>query len=140
MFNRAQNLRENKTMLFSSPRFGKLMRKVDLIIHIENVVIIELCTHEDLLKQGSKYAKTRTLQAEALLSTLLEGAMIADTSHESGRRTTQIGIMRIASKESKQCMYLLPPRMARRRWRKAQSIRVVPYTMHILPGSTGERP
>ncbi|KAI0329169.1 P-loop containing nucleoside triphosphate hydrolase protein [Cubamyces sp. BRFM 1775] len=67
LFNRLRELRGNKTMLFSSHRFGNLTRHADLILYMNESVIVEAGTHEQLLKQDGGYANIWNLQAQAFL-------------------------------------------------------------------------
>lgn len=67
LFARLRDLRGNKTMIFSSHRFGNLTRHADLILYINDSVIVETGTHNELLKHGGEYARIWSLQAEAFL-------------------------------------------------------------------------
>src|SRR5260221_2553782 len=85
LFSRLRELRGNKTMIFSTHRFGNLARHADLILYVfvcslcvrrfglinddrymNDSTIIETGTHEGLLKsEGSDYARLWRMQAEA---------------------------------------------------------------------------
>ncbi|KAF8494576.1 HlyB/MsbA family ABC transporter [Russula emetica] len=68
LFSRLRELRGNKTMIFSTHRFGNLTRHADLILYMNDSVIIETGTHEALLRsEGSDYARIWRMQAEAFL-------------------------------------------------------------------------
>ncbi|KAF7319930.1 ABC transporter related protein [Mycena kentingensis (nom. inval.)] len=67
LFERLRRLRGNKTMIFSSHRFGNLTRHADLILYMDNAVVLEEGTHEELIKRGGGYAKIWNLQAQAFL-------------------------------------------------------------------------
>ncbi|KAF6748428.1 HlyB/MsbA family ABC transporter [Ephemerocybe angulata] len=68
LFERLRELRGNKTMIFSTHRFGKLTRHADMILFIHNGVIQESGTHETLLrKENGEYARIWNLQAQAYL-------------------------------------------------------------------------
>lgn len=67
LFERLRHLRGNKTMIFSSHRFGNLTRHADLILYMNDSVVVEEGTHEQLLKKKGEYARTWTLQAQAFL-------------------------------------------------------------------------
>ncbi|KAG2028536.1 P-loop containing nucleoside triphosphate hydrolase protein [Suillus americanus] len=67
LFERLRNLRGNKTMIFSSHRFGNLTRYADLILYMDESVIQEEGTHDDLLKRGGEYARIWNLQAKAFI-------------------------------------------------------------------------
>ncbi|KAJ6569697.1 P-loop containing nucleoside triphosphate hydrolase protein [Mycena sp. CBHHK59/15] len=67
LFERLRQLRGNKTMIFSSHRFGNLTRHADLILYMDDSVIVEEGTHDDLIKRGGGYAKIWMLQAQAFL-------------------------------------------------------------------------
>ncbi|KAI0288518.1 HlyB/MsbA family ABC transporter [Russula brevipes] len=68
LFSRLRELRGNKTMIFSTHRFGNLTRHADLILYMNDSVIMETGTHEGLLRsEGSEYARLWRMQAEAFL-------------------------------------------------------------------------
>ncbi|KAJ7171705.1 P-loop containing nucleoside triphosphate hydrolase protein [Mycena crocata] len=67
LFERLRLLRGNKTMIFSSHRFGNLTRHADRILYMDDSVILEKGTHNELIKQGGGYAKIWMLQAQAFL-------------------------------------------------------------------------
>ncbi|KAF8554561.1 P-loop containing nucleoside triphosphate hydrolase protein [Imleria badia] len=67
LFERLQALRGNKTMIFSSHRFGNLTRHADLILYMDNAEIQEAGTHEELLAKGGEYTRIWQLQVEAFL-------------------------------------------------------------------------
>ncbi|EMD41302.1 hypothetical protein CERSUDRAFT_109898 [Gelatoporia subvermispora B] len=67
LFVRLRELRNNKTMLFSSHRFGNLTRHADIILYMNDSVIVESGTHEQLLAHGGEYARIWKLQAQAFL-------------------------------------------------------------------------
>ncbi|KAH9891326.1 P-loop containing nucleoside triphosphate hydrolase protein [Cubamyces lactineus] len=67
LFARLRELRGNKTMVFSSHRFGNLTRHADLILYMNDSVIVESGTHEALLKRQGEYARLWMLQAQAFL-------------------------------------------------------------------------
>ncbi|KAI5120220.1 hypothetical protein M0805_000035 [Coniferiporia weirii] len=68
LFERLRALRGNKTMIFSSHRFGNLTRHADVILYMRDSVVEEIGTHDSLLKRGGGYANVYTLQAQAFLS------------------------------------------------------------------------
>ncbi|KAF7340233.1 ABC transporter related protein [Mycena venus] len=51
LFERLRQLRGNKTMIFSTHRFGNLTRHADLILYMDDAVILEEGTHDQLIKQ-----------------------------------------------------------------------------------------
>ncbi|KAJ6498112.1 P-loop containing nucleoside triphosphate hydrolase protein [Mycena vitilis] len=67
LFERLRLLRGNKTMIFSSHRFGNLTRHADLILYMDDAVVLEEGTHNELIKHGGGYAKIWMLQAQAFL-------------------------------------------------------------------------
>ncbi|KAH9917929.1 P-loop containing nucleoside triphosphate hydrolase protein [Epithele typhae] len=67
LFERLRELRGNKTMVFSSHRFGNLTRYADLILYMNDSVVVEAGSHEELLKREGEYAKIWNLQAKAFL-------------------------------------------------------------------------
>ncbi|KNZ80019.1 Toxin RTX-I translocation ATP-binding protein [Termitomyces sp. J132] len=67
LFERLRVLRGNKTMIFSSHRFGNLTRHADLILYMNDAVIVEKGTHEELLKEDGEYGEIWRLQAQAFV-------------------------------------------------------------------------
>ncbi|KAI9437632.1 HlyB/MsbA family ABC transporter [Lactarius indigo] len=68
LFSRLRKLRGNKTMIFSTHRFGSLTRHADLILYMNDSAIVEAGTHEELLKhEDSDYGRLWRMQAEAFL-------------------------------------------------------------------------
>ncbi|PPQ90445.1 hypothetical protein CVT25_014963 [Psilocybe cyanescens] len=67
LFERLRKLRGNKTMIFSSHRFGNLTRHADLILYMNDSVVLEEGTHDQLIHQDGEYARIWMLQAQAFL-------------------------------------------------------------------------
>jgi len=68
LFTRLRELRGNKTMIFSTHRFGDLTRHADLILYMNESVILETGTHTELMKRDdSDYARLWHIQAQAFL-------------------------------------------------------------------------
>ncbi|KAJ3574984.1 hypothetical protein NP233_g1402 [Leucocoprinus birnbaumii] len=67
LFERLRKLRGNKTMVFSSHRFGNLTRHADVILFMNDSVVVEEGTHEALMEKGGEYAKLWMMQAKAFL-------------------------------------------------------------------------
>jgi len=67
LFVRLKNLRGQKTMIFSSHRFGQLTRPADLILYMNNSEIVEAGNHAELMLRGGEYARLWNLQAQAFL-------------------------------------------------------------------------
>ncbi|KAF9062259.1 P-loop containing nucleoside triphosphate hydrolase protein [Rhodocollybia butyracea] len=67
LFERLQLLRGQRTLLFSSHRFGNLTRNAGIILYMHDSTIVEKGTHENLLNAGGEYAKIWNLQAKAFL-------------------------------------------------------------------------
>ncbi|KAI0056772.1 P-loop containing nucleoside triphosphate hydrolase protein [Artomyces pyxidatus] len=67
LFARLRELRGNKTMVFSTHRFGNLTRHADLIMYMHDSVILETGTHEQLLKAEGDYSRLWKMQAQAFL-------------------------------------------------------------------------
>ncbi|VDC06145.1 unnamed protein product [Peniophora sp. CBMAI 1063] len=67
LFARLRTLRGEKTMFFSTHRFGNLTRHSDLILYMHDAAIIEAGTHEQLLDRGGQYAELWKLQAHAFM-------------------------------------------------------------------------
>ncbi|KAG0703054.1 P-loop containing nucleoside triphosphate hydrolase protein, partial [Suillus ampliporus] len=66
LFERLRMLRGNKTMIFSTHRFGNLTRHADLILYMDESVQ-EQGTHDELMKRGGEYARNWNLQAKPFL-------------------------------------------------------------------------
>ncbi|KAG2157764.1 P-loop containing nucleoside triphosphate hydrolase protein [Suillus bovinus] len=66
LFERLRKLRGNKTMIFSTHRFGNLTRHADLILYIDETVQEE-GTHDELMKKGGEYARVWDLQAKSFI-------------------------------------------------------------------------
>ncbi|KDQ54980.1 hypothetical protein JAAARDRAFT_209162 [Jaapia argillacea MUCL 33604] len=67
LFERLRKLRGDKTMIFSSHRFGNLTRHADVILYMEDSGIVEVGTHSSLLQKGGDYARIWKLQAQAFI-------------------------------------------------------------------------
>jgi len=67
LFTRIRKLRGEKTMIFSSHRFGQLTKPADLIMYMDDSTILECGTHNELMAKGGKYAELWNLQAQAFL-------------------------------------------------------------------------
>ncbi|KAJ3547942.1 hypothetical protein NMY22_g1464 [Coprinellus aureogranulatus] len=68
LFTRLRELRGNKSMVFSTHRFGKLTRHADLILYIHHGEILEAGNHVELMKKPEgEYAKFWNLQAQDFL-------------------------------------------------------------------------
>ncbi|KAF9650307.1 P-loop containing nucleoside triphosphate hydrolase protein [Thelephora ganbajun] len=67
LFTRIRKLRGEKTMIFSSHRFGRLTRPADLILYMNDSTILECGTHNELMAKGGKYSELWNLQAQAFL-------------------------------------------------------------------------
>ncbi|KAG2084537.1 P-loop containing nucleoside triphosphate hydrolase protein [Suillus discolor] len=66
LFERLRKLRCNKTMIFSTHRFGNLTQYADLILYIDETVQ-EKGTHVELMKKGGEYARIWNLQAKPFI-------------------------------------------------------------------------
>ncbi|KAG1889212.1 P-loop containing nucleoside triphosphate hydrolase protein [Suillus subluteus] len=66
LFERLRKSRGNKTMIFSTHRFGSLTRHADLILYMDESVQ-EQGTHNELMKKGGEYARIWNLQAKPFL-------------------------------------------------------------------------
>ncbi|RXW18382.1 hypothetical protein EST38_g7471 [Candolleomyces aberdarensis] len=64
LFTRLRELRGNKTMVFSTHRFGKLTRHADLILYVDKGNVLEAGNHVSLMERNGEYAKFWNLQAE----------------------------------------------------------------------------
>ncbi|KAI0321903.1 HlyB/MsbA family ABC transporter [Amylostereum chailletii] len=67
LFKRLRELRGDKTMVFSTHRFGNLTRHADLILYMDDSVVVEAGTHEQLLNAEGEYARLWKMQAQAFL-------------------------------------------------------------------------
>ncbi|KAF8974059.1 hypothetical protein BDZ97DRAFT_1721915 [Flammula alnicola] len=54
-------------MIFSSHRFGNLTRHADLILYMDDSVVLEEGTHDQLIQHNGEYARIWMLQARAFL-------------------------------------------------------------------------
>ncbi|KAG2030068.1 P-loop containing nucleoside triphosphate hydrolase protein [Suillus americanus] len=63
LFENLRKLRGNKTMIFSTHRFGNLTRHADLILYLDGS-IQEQGTHDELIRKGGYYATNWNLQAK----------------------------------------------------------------------------
>jgi len=63
LFERLRKLRGNKTMVFSSHRFGLLTKSADLILYMADSSVVEAGSHDDLLNLKGGYSKMYNLQA-----------------------------------------------------------------------------
>ncbi|KAG1881161.1 P-loop containing nucleoside triphosphate hydrolase protein [Suillus subluteus] len=66
LFERLRKLRGNKTMIFSTHRFGNLTQHADLILYIDETVQ-EAGTHDELMKKGGEYSRIWNLQAKPFI-------------------------------------------------------------------------
>jgi len=66
LFERLRKLRGNKTMIFSTHRFGNLTRHADLILYMDQTVQ-EQGTHDELISKEGEYARMWNLQANAFI-------------------------------------------------------------------------
>ncbi|KAI0319022.1 P-loop containing nucleoside triphosphate hydrolase protein [Amylostereum chailletii] len=67
LFTKLRGLRGNKTMVFSTHRFGNLARHADLILYMDEAQILEAGTHAELLERDGDYARLWKIQAQAFL-------------------------------------------------------------------------
>ncbi|KAH9942416.1 P-loop containing nucleoside triphosphate hydrolase protein [Epithele typhae] len=67
LFTRLREFRGQKTMVFSSHRFGKLTRHADLILYMNASGLVESGGHDVLLERDADYARLWKMQAEAFL-------------------------------------------------------------------------
>lgn len=67
LFERLRQLRGNKTMVFSSHRFGNLTRHADLILYTHDSLVLEKGTHDELVQKKGEYARIWMLQAQQFL-------------------------------------------------------------------------
>ncbi|KAH8799497.1 P-loop containing nucleoside triphosphate hydrolase protein [Flagelloscypha sp. PMI_526] len=67
LFQRLKKLRGNKSMIFSSHRFGNLTRHADLILYMDNSKVIESGRHDELLAKDGAYAHIWKISTEAFL-------------------------------------------------------------------------
>ncbi|KAI0257854.1 P-loop containing nucleoside triphosphate hydrolase protein [Gloeopeniophorella convolvens] len=65
LFSRLHESRGNRTMIFSSHRFGKLTKHADVIMYMNESAVVEIGTHERLMEAQGAYARLWRLQAEA---------------------------------------------------------------------------
>ncbi|KDQ19843.1 hypothetical protein BOTBODRAFT_142532 [Botryobasidium botryosum FD-172 SS1] len=65
LFQRLRALKGEKTMVFSSHRFGHLTKHADIILFMKEGTICEAGTHAELLAKGGHYASLYKIQAQA---------------------------------------------------------------------------
>jgi len=65
LFSRLHESRGERTMVFSTHRFGNLTKYADIIVYMNETTVVETGTHEELMKTGGDYAHLWKLQAEA---------------------------------------------------------------------------
>ncbi|KZW02444.1 P-loop containing nucleoside triphosphate hydrolase protein [Exidia glandulosa HHB12029] len=68
LFQTLRELRGNKTMIFSSHRYGNLTRHAGVIFYMKDGRILERGTHGELMAAGGGYAEMWKLQAAAFVS------------------------------------------------------------------------
>ncbi|KAF8177195.1 P-loop containing nucleoside triphosphate hydrolase protein, partial [Pholiota molesta] len=65
LFKRLLDVREGKTMVFVTHRFGHLTKYADMIICMKDGSIVETGSHEHLISAKGEYAKLYNIQASA---------------------------------------------------------------------------
>ncbi|KAF8323099.1 P-loop containing nucleoside triphosphate hydrolase protein [Clavulina sp. PMI_390] len=65
LFQRLKELRGNKTMVFSTHRFGHLTKHADVILYMEDSTILESGNHDELMAKNGAYARLYNIQASA---------------------------------------------------------------------------
>lgn len=65
LFDNLIKVREGKTMIFVTHRFGHLTKFADLIVCMKEGSVAEQGTHDELMKMGGEYAKLYNIQASA---------------------------------------------------------------------------
>ncbi|KAF8803164.1 P-loop containing nucleoside triphosphate hydrolase protein [Phlegmacium glaucopus] len=71
LFERLIAVREGKTMVFVTHRFGHLTKHADQIICMKDGMVAETGTHEQLMEAKGEYAKLYNIQASAFVDNLL---------------------------------------------------------------------
>jgi len=67
LFERLRVLKNGRTMIFSSHRFGNLTRHADVIVNMRDAEVVETGTHEELIANGQQYSHMFKMQAQAYL-------------------------------------------------------------------------
>ncbi|KAK0205768.1 P-loop containing nucleoside triphosphate hydrolase protein [Desarmillaria ectypa] len=67
LFRNLIRVREGKTMIFVTHRFGHLTKHADLVVCMKDGTIAEAGTHEDLIHRDGEYAKLYNIQASAFI-------------------------------------------------------------------------
>ena len=97
LFQKLRLMREGKTMVFVTHRFGHLTKHADLILWVLTVLLqfkvtddyircmkdgklVELGTHSDLIKKNGEYHKLYDIQARAFVDTPETGTTQSDKS------------------------------------------------------------
>ncbi|CAA7271172.1 unnamed protein product [Cyclocybe aegerita] len=65
LFNRLVDVRQGKTMVFVTHRFGHLTKHADLIVCMKDGLIVETGTHPELMENKGEYAKLYDIQTQA---------------------------------------------------------------------------
>ncbi|KAF5369059.1 hypothetical protein D9758_002928 [Tetrapyrgos nigripes] len=65
LFNNIRNMREGKTVIFVTHRFGHLTKHADLILCMDGGRVIESGTHTELMTMEGQYFKMYNIQAQA---------------------------------------------------------------------------
>ncbi|KAJ7649665.1 P-loop containing nucleoside triphosphate hydrolase protein [Roridomyces roridus] len=65
LFDNLRRVREGKTMIFVTHRFGHLTKHADVILCMKEGDIVESGTHEELIEMGGEYCRMFDIQAKA---------------------------------------------------------------------------
>ncbi|KAH8799552.1 P-loop containing nucleoside triphosphate hydrolase protein [Flagelloscypha sp. PMI_526] len=68
LFQRLRQLRGNKTMVFSSHRFGNLTRHADIILYMDDSKVVEMGKHDELLEKRGPYSEIWELSVASFLN------------------------------------------------------------------------
>ncbi|KAI0086887.1 P-loop containing nucleoside triphosphate hydrolase protein [Irpex rosettiformis] len=79
LFQKLRLMREGKTMVFVTHRFGHLTKHADLILCMKEGKIVEEGTHHELIQKNGEYHKLYDIQARAFVDTPDAAATGSDT-------------------------------------------------------------
>ncbi|KAK7692111.1 hypothetical protein QCA50_003730 [Cerrena zonata] len=72
LFDGLRKMREGKTMIFVTHRFGHLTKHADLILCMKDGRLVESGTHQSLIDRQGEYSKLYNIQAQAFTTTVSE--------------------------------------------------------------------
>ncbi|EKM54936.1 uncharacterized protein PHACADRAFT_255159 [Phanerochaete carnosa HHB-10118-sp] len=80
LFEQLRAMRQGKTMVFVTHRFGHLTKYADVILCLKSGEFVESGTHQELMAKGGEYSKLYAVQARAFTDPATE----VDSGHVAG--------------------------------------------------------